>query len=58
MKNKWWGGGGGGQQKEEVLWENVGKCCLRGACESPMGLSMCYSPMETVFIKRWVPCER
>ena len=24
------------------------KCCLRGACENPAGLSMCDGPMETV----------
>ena len=31
---------------------------LRRACESHVGLSMCDNPMETVFIKRWVPLER
>ena len=34
------------------------KCCLRGTCESPVGLTMCDDPMETFFIKRWVPLER
>ena len=52
MKKKW-----GGNRKKRFYSEN-GKCCLRGTCESPVGFSICDDPMETVFIKRWVPLER
>ena len=32
-----------------------GKCCLTGACENPVGVSICDGPMEIVFVKRWSP---
>ena len=28
-----------------------------GACENPVGLTMCEGLMKTVFTKRWVPLE-
>ena len=53
MKEKW-----GGNRKKMFDSEIWGKHCLKEACESPVGLSMCDNPMETVFIKRWVHLER
>ena len=38
--------------------QKCGEILFEGSCENPVGLSICDGPMETVFIKRWVPLER